>query len=596
MAMFESTQQSKQRQTGSRLLASAVLVSTLLTPSAAFCQSFNFAMVAPRSMPTRPTAPSMPVIALPPTPPPVAPPAPPPNIPIVQPINTSNQIKLPNLNLQSAYPILVPLNIPIKFPKKPKKPTKSKTSVATKKSDAKKELVVQKAPEVKAPQPTPVLPGIFQFSMDCGNGLCNQDNQFEMIPGRGSLYSLESANSINLARGHMVIIAGDIEVNLKAGRLKAKVASGCAMVAEVSPDGTTRMFSLPSFQATHGDSMIQTPDEMGGEKIAVKPGTQFVLSGRAQTSEEFIAVDGLALGPVEGGLTLSSNGHLHLVKYSMKRMRENEILIGCRRVSLPTERLNKVREAIAKAADSEESTEENAKASTNAHIQPVSFGEVPLQTTAPKLNHQMMISSKTTTLCAEAGTLVDRQSEQSVQLIKGTLLGRSTTPFNIKAFGAQVQIAKGAIALVRVQDHFVKVVNLTDLAKDTVSVRVGDKVTTLLPGREMILSDCAPSLTHVFDVHDIGHRTIITQQLNEQIWTTTSEIALADELVHQPLMRWLHVQHMKQDDQIINSVVKTAAVLETIMRQADYVRGELDDESDSGTATMVAGACQTCSH
>jgi hypothetical protein len=531
--------------------------------------------------------------------PPQAPPPPqgnnaPPPMPII------NNINLPNLN-SPGIPVLVPINILIKIPKpktpdedeppaKPKKPAKK----APKKELANAPVAATEASQAaRQPQPLAPLPGLFQFSMDCGNGLCNETNEFEMITGRGTLYSLESSRSVNLAMGHMVVIAGNVEVSFKAGRLNARIAPGCAMAADVMSDGTTKLYSLPAFEETHSDSMVEVPSELGGQSVPLPAGQELVLSNRMLNQEELIATDGADISPVEAGLTLKSDGRLHLVRYSTKRMQQNQILIGCRTVTIPpTERLNKVREAISRSAQNEATAGTEDNQPTN--LKPVALSQ-PAATNSVRQAGDLVINDKQATVFATNGTIADWQDETGkAELIKGSLLIHSHNNITVKAFGAAVRIHKGAIALVKVESHFLKVVNLTDMASRSVTISVGNDSLALLPGRELILSERAPNLSYIFDLHQIGHRTIISRQIGERIWATTSEVALADELIHQPLLRWIRFQHISSGQPLVNQIVKTAAALQTIMHQSEYVRGETDDEIESSQA--LARGCATCSH
>ena len=89
-------------------------------------------------------------------------------------------------------------------------------------------------------------------------------------------------------------------------------------------------------------------------------------------------------------------------------------------------------------------------------------------------------------------------------------------------------------------------------------------------------------------------QSAVSRQIKDQVWATTSEIALADEIVYQPLMHWVRINHVAHGIPMVNQVVKTAAVLQTISRQGEYVRGETDDEIEA--SGIASHSCSSCSH
>jgi hypothetical protein len=355
------------------------------------------------------------------------------------------------------------------------------------------------------------------------------------------------------------------------------------------------MYSLPAFEETHGNSMVELPSELGGQTIAMKPGQELVLSDRMLSDEELIAADGVAISPIEGELTIKGDGRLHLVRYSTKKFQQNEILIGCRTVTIPpTDRLIQVREAIARSAENEgssplarpavkESNNLKAVALTQAGVlSGAQFGKA-------------LVDNKHVIAFAASGSIAEwKEDSASIELIRGCTLVAAHNRVEVTGFGASVNISKNAIALIKLEDHFIKIVNLTDLANNSVTVSAGTEHLSLLPGHELVLSDRAPNLSHIFDVHQVGHRTILSRQMNNKIWATTAEVALPDELIYQPLLRSVHTSDHPHAQAIINQVLKTAAVLQTIRHGSEYVRGETDDEMES--SELIAHGCITCSH
>lgn len=596
---------------GTRVLLSSVLMaSTLIVSTPVYAQGFNFpqqnmqlnnfSLILPgRTGGGGTTSPVGPRTNLAPTP--VTMPT-----PMVSPVSSA-----PSMNLVSPPPSSAPTNnfsinvplfkqppnvwIPINL-KVPKRPKTGKNDGHP--STAAKEPVGEQTPTTAItvpPQPVAALPGIFTFSMDCGGGLCNQNNEFEMIPGRGTLYSLDSANSVNLARGHMVIIADKVSVNLKAGHVNLRVNPGASVAAEVDPDGTTRIYSLASYEKNHPAAfMLSDYESGGGHEVPIKEGEELVFSGKALQDEELIAADGLAIDPVEGGLTLAdrNSGRLHLFNYSTKRMSENEFLIGCRRVSVPpTERLEKLHSELARQTSSS-AEKPSALQTPDNTLKPVS------STTAIRNPNTIKViaDTKTMRLIADEKALVEVLDQSTIELTNGSLLLRTAQPVSVKLPDQYINVQKGAVVLIKVRDRWSKITNLSDMATDSVSVTAQGKTLKLGPAREAVFSKDAPSLGTVFDVYKIGHRSIASQDLPSTGWITTSEVALLDELMYQPLLQSYRASTgITNAREAINQVLKTAAILQMLRGRSSYTRGEIEDETN-GYIVVAHSACQRCSH
>lgn len=415
------------------------------------------------------------------------------------------------------------------------------------------------------------------------------------MPSRGSLYSFDAEDSVNLARGHMLIIAGDISVNLTAGKMKVAIAPGASMVAEVEADGGTRLYSLASFERTHPAALIGPSPELGlADAVPVEPGQEVVISNNALNSDELIAADGLAVAPLEGSLKLveRTNGHMHLVSYSMKSMLDNEYLIGCKRISVPpSDRLSKLKEGLQTASDHEQqiNTSKAGRAAEN-HNLPVSA-----ITSESKNIAGQLIKLDDTLVVPESNAIYNVGGDGSINLLRGTILVRADKETVINAQNEKIVVAKGAVALVKAAEGTTKVTNLSDLASHSVRLIAQGRSIDLLPAREAIFSKAAPNLGHIFDVYQIGHHSIVSQPLENKGWITTSQIALMDELIYQPLLVAIRTDAKYADAKkaMVDQVMKTAAIFNTLHGRESYVRGEIEDQVTAYTVIADKG-CASC--
>lgn len=566
------------------LLASLVALSTTLSAMPAYSAII---ITTPPAQPK----PQQPVFIPPPMP--QAPP-PPPSAPVVT--TTTTLVAPPKLDI----PVGINLPwIPPKIDITHRRPKKDKPVEKTpeKKKEKEQAKVAETKPEPKKAEPVRMqpLPGVYVFSMNCGGGLCNTDNKFEFVPSRGALYSLESEDHVNLARGHMLIIAGDINVNLTAGKMHVQILPGSSMVAEVDPDGSARLYSLPTFERTHPAALIGPQPELGLANAAtLHAGEAAVIAHIGLEAEELIAADGLELAPVEGTLKLveQTNGRMHLVNYSVKRMLDDEYLIGCRRVTVPpTERMSQLRSTLQTAAVGERVN----------HNKPVSFIErVDEQRLNAKasVNASPIINSNGITAVADDDSIYNLNDDGSINLLTGSFLIRAEKNTVVNTGAQQVRINKGAIAIVKAKSGITKVINLSDLANQSVQVithvGIDSRAVDIAPAQELIFSAKAPNLGHIFDVHQVGHHSIVSQQIGET-WVTTSEVALTDELMYQPLLLTIRTNsnYKSVKNIFVNQIVKTAAIFQMLHVQTNYVRGEVEDETTAFTMIADKG-CASC--
>lgn len=427
------------------------------------------------------------------------------------------------------------------------------------------------------------LPNVFVFSTQCGGGVCNTKNEFEVLPARGTLYSMDSENALTLAHGHMLIIAGQIDVNLTAGKLKLKITPGSSIVAEVDADGATRLYSLSAYEKGHTAVVTAQPELGLKEDLSLPPGQELIIASTSLNSDELIAADGLAIGPVDGSLKLveQTSGRMHLVNYSLDAMQETEFLLGCKRVSIPpTERLAQLRTTLG--------TSEEHK---HNHNLPVSSVESQRQSSVAG---QIIIEDDLIAV-PEARALYNVNDDGNINLLKGSMVIRSKKQTVVNAGDEQVVVSKGAVALIRTGNGMTKVTNLSDLHANSVRVIANNKSIDVLPAREIILSRTAPALGTIFDVHQVGHHSIISQPISGGSWITTAQVSLVDELAYQPLLVSIRNQDQYKlaNKQMVDQIVKTAAIFQTLHGHETYVRGEIEDET-TAYAMIADKGCSSC--
>ncbi len=366
------------------------------------------------------------------------------------------------------------------------------------------------------------------------------------------------------------------------------------MVAEVEADGGTRLYSLASFESTHPAALIEPAPEVGlADALPMEAGQEVVIANSALSADELIAADGLALAPLEGSLKLveRTNGRMHLVSYSLKNMLDNEYLIGCKSISVaPTERLSKLKQGLQTASEHQATNTARADKAAENHNVPVSA-----ITTESRRMAGQLIRLQEVLAVPDPNAIYNIGQDGSINLLKGTLLVRATEETVINARDEKVIVDKGAVALVKAVDGTTKVTNLSDLASNSVRLIAQGRSIDLLPGREAIFSKSAPNLGHIFDIYQIGHNSIVSQPLADKGWVTTSQIALMDELIYQPLLIAIRTDAKYADakNAMVGQVMKTAAIFNTLHGQQTYVRGEIEDQATAYTVIADKG-CASC--
>lgn len=164
------------------------------------------------------------------------------------------------------------------------------------------------------------------------------------------------------------------------------------------------------------------------------------------------------------------------------------------------------------------------------------------------------------------------------------MLVRSSEPYSVTLQGKTLRVEKNAVAIVQSDEHGLKVINLSDLHTNTVSIQVGDRYLHVLPGQEVLFTKNSPDTTQVFDEPEIGHRGVLTQNLREYGWLTLSEVSLVDVLKYHPMAASLRGQHDEMSRAAVQQVIKTAAIFQTLRGRRTYLKGEQTVETQLCTA------------
>jgi hypothetical protein len=284
-------------------------------------------------------------------------------------------------------------------------------------------------------------------------------------------------------------------------------------------------------------------------------------------------------------------------------MADYDMLINCRQLngSVPTtvsRQLKSIYEhTLAEAARQSGFSSEPARGvsvstvgESGAHARSL----VSARPNVERSQYAVVKSDKGCLVAAARSALFKLTEPDRLTLDQGSVLVHSKADFAVEAKGRQVLVSGGAVALVQVKDGALKAVDLGDFHRNSVRVVAGKRVINLAPGRELILSEGAPSLSDVFDVHKLGHRGIVSSNLPEVGWLTSSEVALNDYLSHHPLVAALRSDSSDAAARAaIGQVKKTAAVVVLLRRGGGaFQRGEPEDET--GGTMRIAARCNSC--
>lgn len=440
----------------------------------------------------------------------------------------------------------------------------------------------------------------YQFAFASCQGVTGKNKGYVVFPVRGSLYSFDNDSNIKLAQGRMLVIADKEPVNVSAGNLKLVVNSGSsALVASRSADDS-RIYVLSSSSTSAPGASVSLAGS-SPQSVSLQTGQALIVASHDIQDEELISIDGIEHKPIEGGIAAQLPKTVALANFSLDQMRNQNLLIACRpldvhRSNKKSQMLKNIHEQVAEAAKQQKGIFSGI--ATTPTVPTMAAATSILVSTngnqKSQDNHEMVIANNDRLIIARKSSVYKQDGPDHMVLELGSILVRSNKEMHIKAADQDVLVSKGAVALVSSNSISVKVICVSEKANKSVIVVSQNKVANLLSGQELLLSKKAPALADLYDIHNIGHRNIVSEDLSGSGWVTTSEIYLVDALANHPLLKAIR-QHGQNDmaRKVINEITTTAAALSILGRNAGtYTQGQPEDES--GLTAVVASRCASC--
>jgi hypothetical protein len=436
----------------------------------------------------------------------------------------------------------------------------------------------------------------FIFALATCQGVEDKNKGSVIYPVRGTLYSNDEKAGVKLARGRMLVIAGDKSARVETNALTVEIEPGSSAIVETGLNGLTRVFSTAAYEKSHQAATVSFAN--GKEQVALKVGDAIIAADHDISNEELIPIDGIDQRPISGQIAALPK-NVRLVEYSLKQMTNRNLLIACRPLDIhPSSKsgqaLKQAHEQALAAAEKQAPFDGKNSLQGVAEMQD-STKNTMTSVAEREQSFETIVDERGRSVIARRNSIFKLSGNQ-LDLELGTLLVSSTEPLNITGCGRIVSVTKGATALIQSNGTSLKVINLTDKANNSVAVINAGKRITVTNGQEVLLSTKPPTLSDVFDNHRIGHRALHSQDLGADGWLTLSHVNLQDELVHHPLLKQVHhARDLNVSKRIVGQIMLTAAIMNTMGANRTSFQQGLPEDEKNGAGAVIAAHCSNCS-
>ncbi len=161
--------------------------------------------------------------------------------------------------------------------------------------------------------------------------------------------------------------------------------------------------------------------------------------------------------------------------------------------------------------------------------------------------------------------VVTKIAEGHFYLRSGSILARGKQPITVDTPQGSVTVKEDAVAIISIQNKMTRVMNLIDHHRKGVVATSMNRVLELSPGREAVLVVAtAEQIKRVVLDDAIGHKDIQTVQIDPEHGLITGQFAMGDLLAQHPLLQRLRKSEDKADQDLVKSLMKTAAAQATM--------------------------------
>lgn len=180
------------------------------------------------------------------------------------------------------------------------------------------------------------------------------------------------------------------------------------------------------------------------------------------------------------------------------------------------------------------------------------------------------LSKESSVALALDGSRYSIDSDNHVLLAAGTMLVATNSPLRIGCLAGQIYLSPRSIALIEADRDTLRVIDFSDQRKDGVKVVLGRLLVSLRPGVKVFVTPAKPSVAEIFDIPEVGQRSITVTEVPGLGFVTTSEVLLNDELGAEPLLAAVRSQgRAAVSPKMVKDITKMAAILNVVLRNRE---------------------------
>lgn len=434
-------------------------------------------------------------------------------------------------------------------------------------------------------------PGSFQFAHSSFQSIGATKNGFFVLPTRGTLYSVNASNRIKLAHGQLITYAETKDLQIAAGNTLTTISAGTSAIVKRNKGGLTRIYSLTNNEQRK-PGIIITDSELPGRSISIPAGFDAVLPTESGVTANMVGNDNLSRRNSKQSDVLPN---VVISEFSLSDLAAKSLFLPFKLEFPPTEAgPNSLNSKLASLPVTDTTTlllklciKVKKQASNQSDFNSTTTPIPGPSLIAPKSNQHVqaikhIAHDKDIFILASKDSEYKAASQNHVDLDHGTITLWSNNPHELNCGQHRLKVKPGTCCIVQYDRQQLKVINVCDLHKDAISIVSRNHSFVVPTASEIIVSDSAPDFANVYDIHQIGHRKLESNEVPELGWVTRSEISLVDALKFHPLLKTIRDdQNSSPKKKALDQLTKTAAIVNMIAaRKGPYLRGDPSDLND----------------
>ena len=164
-----------------------------------------------------------------------------------------------------------------------------------------------------------------------------------------------------------------------------------------------------------------------------------------------------------------------------------------------------------------------------------------------------------------AHAVITEITEGHYFLSSGSILANAKTPLLIDTPHGSVMVKQDSVAIISSQETMTRIFDLHDHHRNGVTAISGENSLNLNPGSEAALMDRNErDVNRVVLTDDIGHRNVRMVTIGGGRGMVTGDFSMGDLLAYHPLLQQLRKSPDKADQELVQSLLKTAAAMSSM--------------------------------